>query len=314
MARYRNALPQLTGRLFLTDGGLETTLVFQEGVDLPEFAAFTLLREPAGRAALRAYFDRYIGIAETCGAGFVLESVTWRANPDWGRRLGYSAEQLVAANRDSIRELESLRELRERDSMPMVISGNVGPRGDGYDPSHRMRADEAQDYHRVQIDLFAETAADMITAMTMNYVEEALGIVGAARDAGIPSVIAFTVETDGRLPTGQTLGEAIDQIDSETGAAPAYFMVNCAHTSHFAPSFVPGAPWTRRILGVRANASRRSHAELDESTELDSGDPEEFGREYRALRERFPQINVLGGCCGTDHRHVRAVADACALG
>ena len=243
--------------------------------------------------------------------GFVLESVTWRANADWGRKLGYSATALSEANRRAIGLLEPIRDERETPRTPMVISGCMGPRGDGYVTGERMSSQEAADYHRAQVEVFAETAADMVSAMTMNQAEEAAGIAMAARAVGLPSAISFTVETDGRLPSGQPLNEAVEQVDAETGAAPAYYMINCAHPSHFADALEPGAPWLRRLRGLRANASALSHAELDEATELDAGDPADLARWYRELMERLPQLRVLGGCCGTDHRHVAAIAKAC---
>lgn len=312
MSRYRHALPQLTGKLFLTDGGQETTLVFHEGIDLPYFAAFTVLATSAGRDLLRDYYLRYIRLAREADLGFVLEAPTWRASADWGDRLGLTAAELAAVNRDAIALLAELREGHETAGSPMVISGCFGPRGDGYSPAALMSADGAEAYHAPQAAAFAATAADMVSAMTMTHAGEAAGIARAAAAAGLPSAISFTLETDGRLPSGQPLDEAIDEVDSATGGAPAYYMINCAHPDHFAAVLDPGAAWTSRIRGVRANASRRSHAELDEATELDAGDPVELGGQYAALRRSFPALSVLGGCCGTDHRHVAAIADACA--
>jgi S-methylmethionine-dependent homocysteine/selenocysteine methylase len=305
------SLPQLQGELFLTDGGLETTLVFHEGLDLPCFAAFPLLEDEAGRATLRRYYEEYVAIAVELGVGFVLEAPTWRSNPDWGEKLGYSIGALAEVSRRAIALVAEIREQRMTDRTPMVVSGCIGPRGDGYDPTLLMSADTASDYHRTQIETFAETPADMVTAQTLNYVDEAVGIARAAHDLGIPSVISFTVETDGHLPTGQPLREAIQEVDARTGGAPAYYMINCAHPTHFASALEPGASWVGRIMSLRANASTLSHAELDAATELDDGDPESLGREYRELRDRFPHLAVLGGCCGTDHRHVEAIGRAC---
>jgi S-methylmethionine-dependent homocysteine/selenocysteine methylase len=149
----------------------------------------------------------------------------------------------------------------------------------------------------------------MVTAITMTYVEEAVGVALAAREARIPAAISFTVETDGHLPSGQPLGEAIQQVDEETGRAPAYYQVNCAHPSHFDGVLDTGGEWRERIRGVRANASTMSHAELDEATELDDGDPADLGERYATLAATLPNLNVLGGCCGTDHRHVRAACE-----
>jgi len=311
MSKYRNRLPQLDGQLFLTDGGLETTLIFHEGVELPLFAAFDLLREKVGRDKLKQYYVPYIAIAKEQGAGFVLESPTWRASPDWGAKLGYSAEALAAVNRDAIELMHELRAEHETPRMPMVVSGCVGPRGDGYDPGQVMSADEAQAYHAPQIGIYAEAGADMVAAITMTNANEAVGVARAARAAGMPVAISFTVETDGRLPTGQALKEAIAEVDAATGSGPAYYMINCAHPMHFESTLAEGGAWLGRLRGLRANASKRSHAELNEAPDLDAGDPIELGSQHGDLLRRFPQITVVGGCCGTDHRHVHAIGVAC---
>jgi S-methylmethionine-dependent homocysteine/selenocysteine methylase len=312
MAKYRAHLPQLSDRLFLTDGGIETSLIYLDGFELPMFAAFDLFKNDKGRKGLRDYFARYATIAKAHDLGFVLESPTWRANPDWAGKLGYSVAELTKVNRDAIALMVELRKEFETARSPMVISGCFGPRGDGYDPGKKMSANEAEDYHAFQAEVFAASEADMVTAITMNYVEEAIGVARAAAAAGIPSVISFTVETDGRLPTGQPLEGAIAAVDEATGAAPAYYMINCAHPTHFESQLKAGAPWIGRIRGLRANASERSHAELDQATELDAGNPVELGKQYSMLRGKLGKLNVLGGCCGTDHRHIEQIALACA--
>ena len=305
---HRTSLPQLEGDLFLTDGGIETSLIFHHGLDLPEFAAFVLLDDDEGLDQLRRYYEPYLALARDSGTGFVLESPTWRASPDWAARLGLSAEKLDSLNR---RAIELMEELRGRaGDVPVVISGCVGPHGDGYRPVELLSASAARDYHSTQIGTFADTAADMVTAITMTYADEAIGVAQAARDAGLPAVISFTLETDGRLPNGQGLGEAIDEVDDATGGAPSYYMVNCAHPTHFEDVLATCERWRDRIRGLRANASMRSHDELDEMEELDDGDPDDLGARYAALRARLPHLNVLGGCCGTDHRHVAAIRDA----
>jgi S-methylmethionine-dependent homocysteine/selenocysteine methylase len=310
MSKYRTTLPQLNGELFLTDGGIETTLIFHDGFDLPYFAAFDLLKNDGGREGLRNYYKPYVELAREHGVGFVLESATWRASPDWAEQLGYTPAALDDANRKAIELLEEIREENETEQTKMVISGCIGPRGDGYNPEELMTEAEAELYHAVQIGTFANTAADMITAITMTHAEEAIGIARAARAVGLPVVISFTVETDGRLPTGQTLEDAIEQVDAATGNAPAYYMINCAHTTHFDDALAAGEAWAGRIRGLRANASRMSHAELDEAEELDDGNPEEFGHDHGELRSAFSHINVFGGCCGTDLRHVENVVKA----
>jgi S-methylmethionine-dependent homocysteine/selenocysteine methylase len=306
-------LPQLAdGPAFITDGGLETSLIFLQQVDLPHFAAFPLLDDPAGRDALRAYFAPYLELAGASGAGIVLDTPTWRASPDWGARLGYDAQALDRVNRDGV---AFVRELTADPALegagPVVVNGALGPRGDGYDPAELMEPDEAEAYHAPQVASFAAAGADMVTAVTMTHAGEAIGIARAAAAAGVPSAISFTTETDGRLPDGTGLREALERTDAETDGAPAYYMINCAHPTHFAGALedADGA-WRERIRGLRANASALSHAELDEAEELDPGDPDDLARRYRALRDALPTATVLGGCCGTDVRHVRAILEA----
>jgi homocysteine S-methyltransferase len=303
MPRHRHELPQVRESPFLTDGGIETTLIFHYGLELPSFAAFTLLDTSAGQAALYRYFSTYVDLARRLRLGLVLESPTWRASLDWAVPLGYSPDRLHDVHLRSIELMERFRAVLDRDGLASVIAGDVGPRGDGYVPSAMMTAAEAAVYHRPQIEAFASTEADLISALTLNYVDEAIGIALAARSAAMPVVLSFTVETDGRLPTGETLQGAIEATDVATDTYPAYYMVNCAHPTHVLRGLSPG-PWRRRVRGIRANASSKSHAELNEATALDEGDPVAFGGLHVTLREQLPSLCVIGGCCGTDHRHV----------
>ncbi len=309
--KYRHRLPQAGGTLFITDGGIETCLIFLDGLDLPFFAVFPLLQDPAKRALLVRYYKRYIDIARATGTGFILESPTWRASADWGAKLGYSSADVAALNAEAIDLMQELRQAHETAAMPMVVSGCIGPRGDGYVAGEVMSEDAAEAYHALQVTAFAEAGADMVTAITMTNAPEAIGIVRAATRSAMPVVLSFTLETDGRLPTGQTLGEAIGLIDEVTSNGPAYYMINCAHPTHFEGVLGSGQPWTKRVRGLRANASRRSHQELNDAPDLDAGDPVELGGQYRDLVRSHPQMNVLGGCCGTDHRHVESIALAC---
>jgi S-methylmethionine-dependent homocysteine/selenocysteine methylase len=311
MATYRKALPQLDGSLYLTDGGIETTLIFHDGIPLTDFAVFHILKDPAGEEAIRRYYRRYGELAIRYTAGLILESATWRANSDWGTRLGYNSAELAAANTKAILTLASLREEFRNSTGPVVISGCVGPRGDGYVPGNLMTAEEAMKYHSSQVSVFADSEADMVCAITMTNTPEAIGVAHAAQHAGIPAAISFTLETDGRLPTGQSLEDAIAEVDNATDVYPSYYMINCAHPSHFWGTITADHPTTRRIRGLRANASRKSHAELNESTDPDMGNPIELGIQYAQVKEILINMNIIGGCCGTDHRHVDQMAHAC---
>jgi homocysteine S-methyltransferase len=307
--RSRTVLPHEGAQLYIGDAGLETAMVFHEGLDLPCFAAFTLLETQAGRAALDRYFRRFFDIARRDGRGLVLDTVTWRANADWGAKLGHDAAALDAINRGSVDHARHLRD-RYGAGIPVVINGILGPRGDGYNPEAFMTAEAARAYHAPQIASLAAAGVDMVSAMTMTYVDEAVGIARAAADRGVPLCVSFTVETDGRLISGPSLREAIEATEAATGGSPVFYMVNCAHPDHFRDA-LDGDAWLGRIGAIRANASRLSHAELDAAEELDAGDPLALGADYRALAAILPNLRVVGGCCGTDHRHVDAISTAC---
>jgi len=310
MTKYRTDLPQLTTSTFMTDGGLETDLIFNHGIDLPEFAAFDLLKNKEGKEVLRKYYLDYLELSKDTCCGFVLEAPTYRANPDWAMKIGYSLESLKDINETAVRELEKLRSEYENDDFKIAISVCVGPRGDGYSPDNQMSIATAKEYHSYQIKLVADTNADLVSALTMNYNEEAIGIVNAARNNNIPVVISYTVETDGNLPSGQSLEEAITSLDKLTDNYVSYYMINCAHPDHFVDQLNPDSTWTKRIKGLRANASNKSHAELDESETIDVGDKEQLARKYQELKTLLPNLNVIGGCCGTDHTHMNKICEA----
>ncbi|WP_299971455.1 homocysteine S-methyltransferase family protein [uncultured Roseobacter sp.] len=306
--KYRHALPQLDGKQMITDGGLETTLVFHEGIDLPYFAAFKALESENGLKVMDAYMTRFAEIAVAEKRGFVMDTPTWRASARWGSEMWMTQNDLREIHREAIATLAKLRSAFETPDSPFVINGVIGPQDDGYSPTTKLSAEAAQRYHQVQVKWFNEFGADMISAITMTYVEEALGIAWAAKHLGMPVAISFTVETDGCLPSGQTLAEAIDVVDAATDSYPAYYMINCAHPDHFVNALQ--GPWVNRIMGIRANASRMSHAELDAAETLDDGDPQELGALYGGLSALLPNLTVIGGCCGTDHRYVSAMCAA----
>ncbi|MEO1574440.1 MAG: homocysteine S-methyltransferase family protein [Pseudomonadota bacterium] len=302
------SLPQLNGGLFLTDGGLETDMIFNHGFDLPAFAAHTMLATPEGEAALRLYFLKFLRLAREQGTGFILDCPTWRAQGAYASELGVEETELWRINRDAV---EFARDLRARQALflDIVVNGLIGPCGDAYAAEQRLTAAQAEDYHSQQVRWLADAGVDMVSAMTFGTADEAIGVARAAKKRDVPVVISFTVETDGCLPSGQRLGDAIVQVDRATAEAPAYYMVNCAHPDHFS-DVLDGPDWTHRVRGVRCNASRASHAELDEAETLDDGNPAEFGELTAALIRKLPWLNVFGGCCGSDLRHIAAVVRA----
>jgi homocysteine S-methyltransferase len=287
----------------VTDGGLETDLIFNRGVDLPGFAAFPLLDSAEGRGHLRDYYSSYAEIARRAQAPLLLETPTWCANPDRAAELGYDVADLDRVNADAVEFLRELAGLHD-DLVGWEVGGVVGPRGDGYRSDGPVDPEEAADYHRPQLAAFAAAGAGRATALTITEVGEAIGIARAAAQVGIPAAIGFTVETDGRLPDGTPLQDAVSIVDADS--APAYFVVNCAHPSHVLRGLDEG-PWRDRVGGLRVNASTMSHAELDESETLDAGDPKQLAADQQPLLDAFPNVEVLGGCCGTDARHVAAM-------
>ena len=300
-------LPQLENTMCITDGGMETDLMFHHQLDLPEFAAYDLLRHQKGYETLVNYYTSYAELAQRYKLGLILETPTWRANADWGDKIGDSPQALEQFNLQSVTLIEGIREECGDEDTPIVISGCLGPRGDGYTPSQMMTIAEAQDYHATQIATFAKSNADMVAAITLNYVEEAIGITLAAQKYGLPVCISFTVETDGKLPTGDSLEQAIQSVDQATDEGPAYYMINCAHPTHFSHLFHTQDRWLNRVKGLRGNASCLSHAELNDSATLDEGNPTQFGWELSGLKSISPQLTVLGGCCGTDLRHIEQI-------
>lgn len=305
----RDLLSLTKGRLWLTDGGLETAMVFLEGIELPQFASFTLLDSPHGRERITAYFDGFLHEARHLDTGFILDTLTWRASDGWADVMGIGRDRMAAINRDAVEFAKGIRARHRDHGRPILIDGVVGPQGDAYAPDRILTADEAEDYYRPQVRALAEAGADLISGITLSDVGQAVGLTRLAAEVGLPAVMSFTVETDGRLVSGLTLAEAIRQTDAATGAAPAWYMVNCAHPEHFRDAL--DGDWKGRLGGIRANASRQSHAELDEAAELDDGNPDELAAAYRELKVLLPNLRVVGGCCGTDLRHVSAIGHAC---
>lgn len=307
--RAVGAAGESLGPQWVTDGGLETDLIFHRGVTLEHFAAYPLLASVEGHAVLSQYYGDYAEIARRAGAQLLLETPTWRTNPDWVARLGGSLEDVRRISLDSVVFLAALAETFVADGLVaadrFAVSGTIGPRGDGYVAGPATSVDEFAEYHSTQVRAFAEGGVDWVTAYTLTTVEEASGVVAAARLHGVDAAVSFTVETDGRLPDGTPLGEAVATLWEQ--GPPDGLLLNCAHPVHIAEALRDDDSWAERVTGLRVNASRQSHAELDAAEVLDEGDLDDLVSTHEQLAARLPQLEVVGGCCGTDARHVAAL-------
>ena len=306
MGRFKGDLPQMDGGVYLTDCGIETYIMYKKGFALPNFSLFHLLNDEDAAREIQAYLQRLLAVAERNDVGMILCGPLYRASRDWGELLGYTPERLADVNHRCIEMFEALARDSELARRRIVFSGVVGPRGDAYKLNRTITAQEAEDYHSEQIVTLERAGADMITGLTLNNTDEAIGITRAAEAAGLPAVISFTLNGEGRLQSGCSLKDAIESVDAATGAAPAYYMINCTHPADFAPAFEPG-DWTVRLRGVRPNASSLAKGVLCQLGHLEEGDPEELGRQMGEMARRYPHFNVWGGCCGTDDVHLEEI-------
>ena len=286
----------------ITDGGIETALTDRLGQDLPEFAAFVLLDTAAGRDTLTEYYRPFIELARDTRIPLVLDTPTWRANPLWGKLLGYDADALARINTDAVALVRTLL----ADLAPgreATVNGCVGPKFDDYVAEDRMTAAEAEKYHTPQIEALAAAGIDRITAVTVLDPAEGIGVVRAAVAANTPVYVSFTLGEDGRLPDGTELADGIDEIDRATNFAAEAFLINCAHPEEVEAALQrrPDAPQLERLHGFRLNAARH-----DEEGPGDA--PEDFARALFGLREQVSGSRVFGGCCGTDTPHLTALA------
>jgi S-methylmethionine-dependent homocysteine/selenocysteine methylase len=310
-----------SGRTFLTFGGGETYLLFQQGFPLREFCSFEVVRDEAAFERMARELLRPIVDAATAGGyGVLTDCFLWRASPDYLAKLGYGPGELRRFNHEGVALLR--RFLLDAAAKaggrigPLVLAADPGPRGDGYalKPGQALDAAAARAYHTPQLAAIAETDAAVVVALTMTNVPEAVGFGLAARDHGLPLIVSPTVETDGTLPDGTPLGDFITQVDDALGGDPVFYMVNCAHPAHLEPTLERakqrGEPWLGRFRGFRSNASAKSHQELDDSTEIDRGDVADLARRVAAMRTRY-DLWVVGGCCGTDAEHLESIAVAC---
>ena len=295
-------LPHASDKYFLVYAGTGTDLIFNHGIELPGFASFPLLEQPETRAVLAGQMQALVQLAGEMGTGCILDAPTWMANADRAAPLGYDAESLRDVNKAGVALMEEVRQASGRDDV--LVSACIGPRYDPYADIPSMTVEQARQYHGVQLAVLKETTVDLVTAYTFNRTSEAAGCVLAAKDIGLPIVMSLVVETDGCLADGTKLVDAVNQIEAETEGAALFYMVNCAHPTHFANA-LRAHP---RLKGVVANASSCSHAELDEAEDLDEGDPAQLGQQIADIMRGNTSIRVFGGCCGTDMRHLKQMA------
>jgi len=294
--------------LFLTEGGIETEIIYKHGFELPEFAMFTLLENPRAVGVMRDMFRRQLDVAAEFAMSVLLTGLDYRASPDWGARLGYSQHGLAEIN---IRAIEFLREIASEyhEQIPRIlIGGIIGPRGDAYQLNKTITSVEAEDYHAVQLATLKAAKVDFACALTFNNTPEAIGVARAATTIGVPLTVSLTVNSNGRLKSGPTVAEAVKSIDAEAGkSAPAFYMLNCSHPVEFEPALTEGA-WLERLRGFRPNASKMEKIALCKLGHLEEGNPVELGRLMGDLARRIPHMDIWGGCCGTGETHLREIA------
>jgi len=300
--------PRLENKFYLTEGGSETEILYKWSFELPEFAMFTLLDDPEADNVIRGMFRRYFDVAAEHGTAMLLNGHDYRASPDWGAKLGYSSEDLRNVQHRVIRFLDDLRaEYADRVS-DVYIAACIGPRGDAYGTGGDISADESEDYHSVQLHNLDGTAADMAVAATFNNVPEAIGVIRAANSIGIPIGVSLTLTPEGRLRSGPSLREAIETIDEASGGGAVWFGTNCAHPVEFEPALADAGPWLERLRYIRPNAAKMDKIALCSLGHLEDGDPVELGQQMGEVARRFPRVDILGGCCGTDERHLSQIA------
>lgn len=291
---------------FLSDGGLETWLIYTRNCQLTLFAAFPLLATPKGANHLQEYYNEYLEVAQELRMGLVLSTPTWRASTRWGEEMGFSQVEVDQFNVDAVKMLKCVKDI-SKDGPTVVVDGQIGPMEDGYKPEVKHSVQACKEYHIRQVAVLKDAGVDLVTAATLTNWEEATGITLAAKECKTPLAVGFTVELDGRLPSGDSLEDAVEKVDKMTGAYPSYYMVNCGHPDHIRKAMEKGGKWRERVMAFRVNASRKSHEELDRMETLDEGDVEELGRLTAELGKLMPRMVLMGGCCGTRAEHVRSI-------
>lgn len=304
--------PMGSGEIFLTEGGSETEIMYRHGFELPEFAMFPLLDNPKAVSAMHGIFSKQLDVAAEFGLSFLLSGLDYRASPDWGAKLGYSPTALAEANTAAIDFLRDVAKGYEGQVPRLLFGGILGPRGDAYGLNREITADVAEEYHAVQLETLKLAGVDFACAMTFNNIPESVGAARAAAKIGVPLSVSLTLDSTHRLKSGPSLADAITEIDAQTGNdAPDFYLLNCSHPLEYEPA-LETEDWINRLRGVRPNASKMEKIALCKLGHIEEGNPVELGSQLRSLSERYPHMDIFGGCCGTGHSHLREIAKALA--
>jgi S-methylmethionine-dependent homocysteine/selenocysteine methylase len=298
---------QRPNKLFLTEAGIETELMYKWGFEIPHFAMFALLENDQIVSTLRGMYRSYLDVAAKHEMSFLMGGFDYRASPDWAELLGYGPEALKEAN---LRCLDFHRQMGAEyasDVPEAVTMGCVGPRGDAYQLNRTISEAEAEDYHSVQLTTLRDAKVPLVYAATFNNIPEAVGVVRAARRLGLPIALSFSLDSNSKLKSGPSVKEAIEAVDEATDRAPEFYAINCSHPVEFEPALEPGS-WIERLRNLRPNASKMEKIALCKLGHLEEGDPIELGQLMGQLAKRYPHMDIWGGCCGTGEVHLEEIA------
>lgn len=308
MTLQSTTFPREDGILYLTEGGTETEVIYRHGHELRDFAMFELMNKPEAVRDMENMYRRYLDKAAQYGFSALMSGFDYRASPDWGAKLGYSAEGLREMQHKCIDFLRGVSRAYEDQIERIAIAGCIGPKGDAYSLNRDITAEEAEDYHATQCETLRDCGVDLIWAATINNIPEAVGISRAAARVGLPVNMSFTLDSSHKLKSGPSLKEAIEATDTEAGAArPDSYGINCSHPLEFEPALEPG-DWARRLRSLRPNAAKMDKVSLCKLGHIEEGDPEELGQMMGDLAKRYPDIDIWGGCCGTWDKHFDRIA------
>ncbi|MBW2409401.1 MAG: homocysteine S-methyltransferase family protein [Deltaproteobacteria bacterium] len=292
--------------VILTEGAVIERLRRDPAVELdPYIANAGLIYDQAGKQAMTRIYRQYIDIASRYRLPMIVSAPTWRASSERINKSAYSGRETMV--KDCADFINRIRQDVSQSADCIYIAGLIACRGDSYEPREALTADKAEAYHRLQAQELAHAGVDFILAATLPAVSEALGIAAALSQCAIPYSLSFVIRSDGRVLDGTPLQAAIEKIDAAVNPGPLFYQINCVHPAIFRKAIEQSEPGFDRLLGLQANTSEKSPEELDGLGYLDTSEPEEFAESMLALHTHFG-LKIIGGCCGTDHRHIEEIA------